>query len=84
MLVAAGMGVSIAPQHIAETVQDALRIVPIPDLTEELPIVAAFRPNSENSMLATFLEVLKHCLDVRTSNLAPQKLELGSLRLGKV
>jgi DNA-binding transcriptional LysR family regulator len=84
MLVAAGMGVSIAPRHIAETVQETLRIVPIPDLTEELPIVAAFRPNSENSMLARFLEVLRHCLEVRTSNLAAKKLELGSLRLGKV
>jgi DNA-binding transcriptional LysR family regulator len=83
MLVAAGIGVSIAPRHIAETVQDALRIVPIPDLTEGLPIVAAFRPNSQNSMLATFLEVLKHCLDVRTSNLAPKKVRARITPIGQ-
>jgi DNA-binding transcriptional LysR family regulator len=79
MLVASGMGVSIAPRHIAETVQETLRIVPIPDLEEELPIVAAFRSHSQSSMLPAFLKVLKHCLDLRAANLGPQKLAASSV-----
>ena len=80
MLVAGGMGVSIVPRHIAETVQDTLRIVPIRDLAEELSIVAAFQPHSQSSMLPAFLEVLKHCLELRAANPGPQKLTAGSIR----
>lgn len=42
-LVAGGMGVSILPAHIAETARDSLRILPIEDLLNEIPIVAAFQ-----------------------------------------
>ena len=73
MLVAGGMGVSIVPGHIAESVASTLRIVPIPDLTEELPIVAAFKRHSQNSMLPVFIKLLEGCLKLRSSNPVVQK-----------
>ena len=73
MLVAGGMGVSILPGHIAESVASTLRIVQIPDLTEELPIVAAFKRHSQNSMLPVFIKILEDCLKLRRSNPAHQK-----------
>jgi DNA-binding transcriptional LysR family regulator len=79
-LVANGMGVSIVPRHIAETGQETLCIVPISDLAEELPIVVAFQPHSPSSMLPAFLEVLRHRLELRVSNLSPQKLAAGSVQ----
>jgi DNA-binding transcriptional LysR family regulator len=78
MLVAEGMGVSVVPRHIADTVSGTLRIVAIPDLTEELPIVAAFQRHPQNAMLPVFIRVLKECLKSRTSNVIPQKAVLGS------
>ena len=68
MLVAGGMGVSIVPAHVADSVPGTLRTVPIPDLTEEIPVVVAFQRHSRNSMLPAFLNVLKDCLELRTSN----------------
>ena len=40
MLVAGGMGVSIVPGHIAESVHGTLRIVPIPDLPKRFPLLS--------------------------------------------
>jgi DNA-binding transcriptional LysR family regulator len=77
MLVAGGMGVSILPGHIAESVHDTLRIVPIPDLTEEIPIVVAFQRHSQNSMLPAFLNVLNDCLELRIASPSPHKVELA-------
>jgi DNA-binding transcriptional LysR family regulator len=77
MLVAGGMGVSILPGHVAESVHGTLRIVPIPDLTEEIPIVVAFQRHSQNSMLPAFLKVLKDCLGLRTASPNPHKVELA-------
>ena len=68
MLVASGMGVSIVPAHVAESGPGTLRIVPIPDLTEEIPIVAAFQRHSQSSLLFEFLRILKDFLELRTSN----------------
>jgi DNA-binding transcriptional LysR family regulator len=72
MLVAGGMGVSVMPAHVAESVPGTLRIVPISDLTEEIPIVAAFQRHSQNSMLPAFLQVLKDCLELQTASPSAQ------------
>jgi DNA-binding transcriptional LysR family regulator len=80
MLVAGGMGVSIMPAHVAESVPGTLRIVPIPDLTEEIPVVAAFQRHSQNSMLPAFIKVLKDCLESRTAGPSPHKAELAAVR----
>jgi len=77
MLVAEGMGVSIVPRHIADTVSSTLRVVPIPDVSEELPIVAAFKRHSSNAMLSEFLKALKHCQESRTANLRSPKVEIA-------
>jgi DNA-binding transcriptional LysR family regulator len=80
MLVAGGMGVSIVPAHVADSVPGTLRIVPIPDLTEEIPVVVAFQRHSRNSMLPAFLNVLRDCLQLRIANPSPHKVELASAR----
>ena len=72
MLVAGGMGVSVMPAHVAESVPGTLRVVPISDLTEEFPIVAAFQRHSQNSMLPAFLQVLKDCLELQTASPSAQ------------
>jgi DNA-binding transcriptional LysR family regulator len=77
MLVAGGMGVSVMPAHIAESVPGTLRIVPIPDLTEEIPIVAAYQRHSRNSMLPAFLQVLKDCLELQTASSNSHRIELA-------
>jgi DNA-binding transcriptional LysR family regulator len=77
MLVAGGMGVSVMLAHVAESVPGTLRIVPIPDLTEEIPIVAAFPRHSQNSMLPAFLQVLKGCLESRIASPSAHKVELA-------
>ena len=68
MLVAGGMGVSILPAHVADSVHGTLRIVPIPDLTAEIPVVVAFQRHSQNSQLLAFIKVLKDCLELRVAN----------------
>lgn len=77
MLVAGGMGVSILPAHVAESVPGTLRVAPIPDLTEEIPIVAAFQRHSQNSMLPAFLQILKECRELRTGSPSAHKIELA-------
>jgi DNA-binding transcriptional LysR family regulator len=79
MLVAGGMGVSIVPAHVADSVPGTLRIVPIPDLTEEIPVVVAFQRDSQNSMLPAFLNVLKDSLELRISNSVLQKTKASSV-----
>jgi DNA-binding transcriptional LysR family regulator len=76
MLVAGGMGVSVMPAHVAESVPGTLRLVPILDLTEEIPIVAAFQRHSQNSMLPAFLQVLKDCLDLQNASPSAHRVEL--------
>ena len=72
-LVAGGMGVSILPAHIAETARDSLRILPIEDLLNEIPIVAAFDVHSANGMRDYFLDLLKEEVASRRIDLLPQK-----------
>ena len=76
MLVAGGMGVSVMPAHVAESVPGTLRLVPILDLTEEIPIVAAFPRHSQNSMLPAFLQVLKDCLELQAASPSAHRVEL--------
>jgi DNA-binding transcriptional LysR family regulator len=77
MLVAGGMGVSILPQHVADSVHGTLRIVPILDLTEEIPVVVAFQRHPQNPMLPPFIKVLKDCLELRVASPNPHKIELA-------
>jgi DNA-binding transcriptional LysR family regulator len=77
MLVAGGMGVSIMPAHVADSVPGTLRVVPIPDLTEEIPVVVAFQRHLQNPMLPAFLNVLKDCLELRSQTRVRKKLELA-------
>jgi DNA-binding transcriptional LysR family regulator len=76
MLVAGGMGVSVMPAHVAESVPGTLRVVPISDLTEEIPTVAAFQRHSQNSMLPAFLQVLKDCLELQAASPSAPRVEL--------
>ncbi|MBV8101899.1 MAG: hypothetical protein JOZ31_22360 [Verrucomicrobia bacterium] len=79
MLVAGGMGVSILPAHVADSVHGTLRIVPIPDLTEEIPVAVAFQRHSQNPTLIAFIEVLKDCLELRFASSVPQKPRASSV-----
>jgi DNA-binding transcriptional LysR family regulator len=72
-LVAGGMGVSILPAHIAETAHDSLRILPIEDLPNEIPIVAAFDAHSSNAIRDYFLNLLKEEVASRRIDLVPEK-----------
>jgi len=76
MLVAGGMGVSVMPAHVAESVPGTLRVVPISDLTEEIPTVAAFQRHAQNSMLPAFLQVLKDCLELQAASPSAPRVEL--------
>jgi DNA-binding transcriptional LysR family regulator len=58
-LVAAGMGVSILTANVAETAQGNARILPIEDLLNEIPVVAAFDLRSANAIRDYFLDLLK-------------------------
>jgi DNA-binding transcriptional LysR family regulator len=78
LLVAGGMGVSILPAHVADSVPGTLRVVPIPDLTEEIPIVVAFQRHSQNPMLPAFIKVLKDSLELRAATPRAHKVELTS------
>jgi hypothetical protein len=66
--VAGGIGVSILPAHVALTVQDSLRILPIEDLTDEIRIVGAFDVNATNDKRDVFLHLLKE--EAASRNLA--------------
>ena len=53
------MGVSILPAHVAETAQGDSRILPIEDLLNENPVVAAFDLHLANAIRDYFLDLLK-------------------------
>jgi DNA-binding transcriptional LysR family regulator len=72
-LVAGGIGVSILPAHVAETPRESLRILPIEDLPEEIPIVAAFNAASSNGMRDYFLDLLKEEVASRRIDLVAEK-----------
>jgi DNA-binding transcriptional LysR family regulator len=72
-LVAGGMGVSILPAHVAETAEGSLRILPIEDLLNEIPIVAAFNVHSSSRMRDDFLGLLKEEVASRRMDLLPEK-----------
>ena len=72
-LVAGGMGVSIFPAHVAETAQDNLRILPIEDLLNEIPVVAAFDLNSANAIRDDFLDLLKKESASRRIDFVPER-----------
>ena len=58
-LVAGGMGVSILTANVAESAQGNSRILPIEDLLNEIPVVAAFDLHSANAIRDDFLDLLK-------------------------
>ena len=80
-LVAAGIGVSILPAHVAETARGSLRILPVEDLPSEISIVAAFNSHSVNGMRDKFLDLLKMEIAFRRIDLVPEK---GMARLSSV
>ena len=72
-LVAGGMGVSILPAHVGETVQGNLRILPIEDLLNEIPVVAAFDLHSANAIRDDFLDLLKKEIASRRIDFVPER-----------
>jgi DNA-binding transcriptional LysR family regulator len=72
-LVAGGMGVSILPAHVGETVQGNLRILPIEDLLNEIPVVAAFDLHSTNAIREDFLDLLKKEIASRRIDFVPER-----------
>jgi hypothetical protein len=61
------------PAHIAETARGALRILPIEDLPNEIPIVAAFDAHSANETRDYFLDLLKEEVATRRVDFVPEK-----------